>query len=62
MGGTGCPLRGEAHLAGSTLGGSAVKLGWIGCGFCLELFQDGHRIVTRRIREIRVHAGAGAPH
>jgi hypothetical protein len=56
------PLPGEAQLVGSTLGGSAVKLGWIGCGFCLELLQDGHRIVTTRVREIRLHANTGMPH
>jgi len=37
-----------------------VKLGWIGCGFCLELLQDGQRIVTTRVREFRVIAGAGS--
>ena len=56
------PLPREAQLVGATLGGSTVKLGWIGCGFCLELLHDGERIVTTRVREIRVHAGAGSPH
>jgi hypothetical protein len=54
------PLPREAQLVGATLGGSAVKLGWIGCGFCLELLQDGQRIVTTRVREFRVIAGAGS--
>jgi hypothetical protein len=61
-GGTFFPLPREAQLVGATLGGSAVKLGWIGCGFCLELLQGGHRIVTTRVREIRVHAGVGSLH
>jgi hypothetical protein len=55
------PLPREAQLVGATLGGSAVKLGWIGCGFCLELLHGGERIVTTRVREIRVIAGAGPP-
>jgi hypothetical protein len=62
MGGTFFPLPREAQLVGSTLGGSAVKLGWIGRGFCLELLQDGHRVVTTRVRGIRVIAGADALH
>ena len=55
------PLPREAKLVGATLGGSTVKLGWIGCGFCLELLQDGQRIVTTRVREFRIIAGAGSP-
>ena len=62
MGGTLFSLPREAQLVGSTLGGSAVKLGWIGRGFCLELLQDGHRIVTTRVRGIRVIAGAAPVH
>jgi hypothetical protein len=58
-GGTFFPLPREARLVGATLGGSAVKLGWIGCGFCLELLQDGHRITTTRVREVRVITGPG---
>jgi len=52
-GGAFFPVPGEAHLSGSTLGGSLLKLGWIGCGFCMELHHEGRRIVTTRVREIR---------
>ena len=62
MGGTFFPLPGEAQLVGSTLGGSAVKLGWIGRGFSLELLQDGHRVVTTRVRGVRLIAGADRLH
>jgi hypothetical protein len=62
MGGTFFPLLREAHLVGSTLGGSAVKLGWVGRGFCLELPRDGQRVVTARVRGIRVIAGSGLLH
>ena len=58
-GGTFFPLPREAQLVGATLGGSAVKLGWIGCGFCVEFLQDGARIITSRVREFRVMPGAG---
>jgi hypothetical protein len=56
------PVPGEARLSGSTLGGSMLKLGWIGCGFCLELLQGGERIITTRVRGVRVIAGAGLSH
>lgn len=47
------PAWSEAHLAGSTLGGSFLKMGWVGCGFCMEFLHHGQRIVTTRVREIR---------
>ena len=53
QGGAFFPVPGEAYLSGSTLGGSLLKLGWIGCGFCMELHHQGRRIVTTRVREIR---------
>jgi hypothetical protein len=62
MGGTLLPLPGEAQLVGSTLGGRAVKLGWIGRGFRLELLQNGHRVITTRVRGILVMAGADPLH
>ena len=43
----------EAHLAGRTLGGSFLKVGWVGCGFCMEFLHAGQRIVTTRARDIR---------
>jgi hypothetical protein len=48
------PTPSEARLAGSSLGGSMLKLGWIGRGFCLELHIDGQCIVTSVIRDIRL--------
>jgi hypothetical protein len=53
LGGEFFPEWTEAHLAGSTLGGSFLKAGWVGCGFCMEFLHDGRRIVTTRAREIR---------
>lgn len=53
LGGAFFPVWTEAQLAGSTLGGSFLKVGWVGCGFCMEFFHAGQRIVTTRAREIR---------
>jgi hypothetical protein len=48
-------------LNGSTLGGSLLKVGWIGCGFCMEFMQAGQRITTTRVREIRRVEHSTAP-
>lgn len=53
LGGAFFPVWTEAHLAGSTLGGSFLKVGWVGCGFCMEFLHEGQRIVTTRAREVR---------
>ena len=53
LGGAFFPVWTEARLAGSTLGGSFLKVGWVGCGFCMEFQHEGQRIVTTRAREIR---------
>ena len=53
LGGAFFPVWTEAVLAGSTLGGSFLKIGWVGCGFCMEFLHAGQRIVTTRAREIR---------
>ena len=53
LGGAFFPVWTEAHLSGSTLGGSFLKVGWVGCGFCMEFLHAGQRIVTTRAKEIR---------
>jgi hypothetical protein len=53
LGGAFFPVWTEAHLAGSTLGGSFLKVGWVGCGFCMEFIHESQRIVTTRARAIR---------
>jgi hypothetical protein len=53
QGGRFFPVQSEVRLNGSTLGGSLLKVGWIGCGFCMEFMQNGQRITTTRVREIR---------
>jgi len=41
-----------ARLDGSSLGGTFLKLGWIGVGLCMELCANGQRIVTSPVRRI----------
>ena len=53
QGGAFFPVQAEARLSGGSLGGSLLKIGWIGCGFCMELHHAGQRIVTTGVREIR---------
>jgi hypothetical protein len=58
LGGAFFPVWSEAHLSGSTMGGSFLKMDWIGCGFCMEFLHQGQRIITTSVREIRT---AGRP-
>src|SRR5215475_551171 len=43
-----------AHLAGSSLGGSFLKLGGIYTGFSMEINVDGQIIITSRVRAIEI--------
>jgi len=43
-----------ARLRGSRLGGSTLKVGWIGIGFRLELEIDGRVMVTSPVRSITI--------
>jgi|SRR5215467_558714 len=54
----------SAELCGATMGGSLIKVGWIGVGFCLEFIANGQRIVTTRVRTIVVKppSGQSRPH
>jgi hypothetical protein len=44
---------------GATMGGSCIRLGWIGVGFCLEFVADGRRIITTRVRAIGIQRASG---
>jgi hypothetical protein len=49
-----------ARLAGSSYGGSVLKLGWIGLDLRMEFCAAGRRIVTSPVKTIRVaHEAAG---
>ena len=53
QGGAFFPIPCEALLSGGSLGGSLLKLGWIGRGFCLEILHEGRRIITTPVRHIK---------
>jgi hypothetical protein len=42
----------EARIEGSTLGGTMLRLGWIGLGLSMELSVDGRRLGTSRVQSI----------
>jgi hypothetical protein len=42
----------EATLAGSSLGGSFLKLRGIYSGFCMELYVNGESIITSPVRKL----------
>ena len=50
-----------ARLEGSSLGGSLLKMGWIGIGLCMELWARGRRIVPSPGRSI-ARESAERPH
>ena|SRR3989442_9597248 len=57
-GGSYFPQETTARVEGSTLGGSLLKVGWIGLGLFLELSFGGKRIITSRVRAISVPKGS----
>ena len=48
----------EAQLAGSSLGGSFLKMHWIGDGLHMEIHSGGERIVTSPVRSFRIEQDA----
>jgi hypothetical protein len=52
------PQEATARIEGSTLGGSLLKVGWIGLGLLVELSFGGKRIITSRVRSISVPKGS----
>jgi hypothetical protein len=51
----------EAHLAGSTFGGSSLKLHWIGGGLQMEINSGGERFITSPVRSLWIDQNATAP-
>jgi hypothetical protein len=47
------PCLTEARFSGASVGGSFLKVGWIGIGLRMEILADGRRIVTSPVRDIR---------
>lgn len=54
MGGEYFPDRTEVHVDGSTAGGSAIKMGWIGVGLCMELSSESRCITTSPVRSVHL--------
>jgi hypothetical protein len=48
------PQETTVRIEGSILGGSLLRIGWIGLDLSLELSCGGKRIVTSRVRSIAV--------
>ena len=42
----------EARFSGATVGGSFLKVGWIGVGLRMEILLDGRRIITSPVYDI----------
>ena len=54
QGGQFFPQPTEAHFAGSTFGGSFLKMAWIGMGLHMEINSGGQRIITSPVKRIAV--------
>jgi hypothetical protein len=59
QGGQFFPETSAAHFAGSTFGGSLLKIGWIGVGMRMEICGDNGPIVTSPVRRIEIEAPRG---
>lgn len=52
MGGQFFPSLTEARFSGASVGGSFLKVGWIGVGLRMEILAEGRRIVTSPVYDI----------
>ena len=50
----------EARFAGSSFGGSFLKMHWIGVGLRMEIYAAGQRIVTSEVRRIEIQRDLSA--
>jgi hypothetical protein len=51
----------EATVAGASVGGSMLRVGWILHGFRLEVLHHGERIVTTPVRRIQLNPPGSLP-
>jgi hypothetical protein len=58
QGGAFFPLQTKACLAGSSFGGSCLKLGWVGIGLRMEFHAEDEWIITSHVRSIAVERDA----
>jgi hypothetical protein len=52
QGGAFFPETTRAYLDGASIGGSSIRMGWIGVGFLVEFRRGGRRVVTSPVRAI----------
>jgi hypothetical protein len=50
------PERTPARLAGSSMGGSFLKIGGIYVGFHMEIVDDSRTIITSSVQSVAVHS------
>ena len=56
------PCLTPAHVSGASVGGSFLKVGWIGVGLRMEILVDGRRIVTSPVLDISTVAAKTSVH
>ncbi len=61
QGGRFFPETTEGRLAGSSFGGSFLKMAWLGCGLRMEIYSGGQRIVTSPVRSIEIQHASCLP-
>ena len=55
-GGPAFPERSRVRLEGTTTGGSALRVGWIGVGLRMEMSTRDRRVTTSRVRSITIQS------
>ena len=50
------PERSRVRLEGTTTGGSALRVGWIGVGLRMEMSTRDRRVTTSRVRSITIQS------
>ena len=61
QGGSYFPEATLGRLLGSSVGGSMLKISWIGVGLRLEIGHEGQRIVTSPVRSLEVEDDSSLP-
>ncbi|MCI0662559.1 MAG: hypothetical protein L0220_15945 [Acidobacteria bacterium] len=51
----------EATVSGSTFGGCMLKMGWLGVGLRMEIYDNGQRTLTSPVQSLRVERVDFAP-
>jgi hypothetical protein len=50
----------SAYIDGASIGGSCLKVGWIGIGLLVEIRSGGRRIITSPVRTITTEQAPGS--